>query len=434
MGGVFVSYRRKDSAGHAGRLFDRLLEHFGKDRVFRDVDRLRAGDDFVESLAREVGSCEAFILVIGPDWLDARDEAGRRRLDDPEDFIRIELETALRRKILVLPVLVEGAKMVEAADLPESIRPLARRQAIELSEHRWDFDVQELLQRIQEVVKPHRSKRKAAFTISAVVAVLLMAGLFALYWSNTPPAKETEKDQAAVTSDAVTPPVDGKAALVPQPDPTPPPVDPPPVETPSPRPEGSKDAARPTQLPQFVGQSLRDVTATMRRLGLQQKVEFNSAGRRAAGTVFNQRPAAGSPLIAGSLVHLHVQLGLRPEEHAAGQIYLTPSEVLMLDHDEDDPRRSWDVSLERAAEANLGLRFGEGAAGSRVPPAASNPRGLDPAQCRSITSWARSILLPQRFGTGMDVCVRTTKGRVALLRLEALTAEPELKLRYSTLR
>src|SRR5262245_53064575 len=174
---IFVSYRRKDSAGHAGRLFDRLRDHFGAAQVFRDIDRLKAGDDFVEALARAVDSCDVFILVIGRDWAEARNERGQRRLDDPQDFIRLEVETALRRKVLVLPVLVEGATMPEPSDLPEPLSALARRQAIELSEHRWDFDIQQLLRRIEEVGGGKRSVWKSVPVRAAAAAlVLALAG------------------------------------------------------------------------------------------------------------------------------------------------------------------------------------------------------------------------------------------------------------------
>lgn len=447
MGGIFVSYRRKDSAGHAGRLFDRLRDYFGKERVFRDVDEIRAGDDFVETLARAVGSCDAFVLVIGRDWLDARDDRGARRLDDPEDFIRIELETALRRKILVLPVLVEGAKMVEAAELPEPLRPLARRQAIELSEHRWDFDVQELLKRIEDVVRRDKPIWKSAvFRASAAVVLLSSFALGALWiWSpwKTPatdgsnaatpasPLKEPENRSVAKSDSPKANPTRPAEA-------TPAVVESQPEKKSPPPPAVTADGDRPARLPSFIGQPFREAADSLRRLGMQQKVEFNSTGRNTPGTVFGQDPRAGSAVNANGTVRLFVETTLRPEEHAAGVIYLTPSEVLMLDGDEDDARGAWDVSFQRptGASANLSLQFGAGVTGVRMSPAAANASRFDAVRCRNTTTsfTNRSILIPPRLDSNLDVCVRTTKGRLALLRLEELTAAPELRLRYSTLR
>src|SRR5262245_9602508 len=206
MPGIFVSYRRKDTAGHAGRLFDRLRDHFGAAQVFRDIDRLKAGDDFVEALARAVDSCDVFILVIGRDWLEARNERGERRLDDPHDFIRLEVETALRRKVLVLPVLVEGAAMPEPSQLPDALASLARRQAIELSEHRWDFDVQELLRAIEDATGGKGSGRKhVALWVAAGIAVLVLAvGATSRVWR--PWLSGAQSPAASTSSTVSTPP------------------------------------------------------------------------------------------------------------------------------------------------------------------------------------------------------------------------------------
>ena len=135
---VFISYRRADSDYPAGWLFDRLAEHFGRGRVFKDVDSLEPGDDFAEVITAAVSSCSALVAVIGERWLTIIDEHGRRRLDNPEDFVRLEIEAALTRGVRVIPVLVNGASMPRSADLPPSLQPLARRQAVELSPYRFD--------------------------------------------------------------------------------------------------------------------------------------------------------------------------------------------------------------------------------------------------------------------------------------------------------
>jgi len=152
---IFISYRREDSAGHAGRLFDALSEPF-EGRLFMDVDTLAPGTDFFEAIDEAVGSCEALIVVIGREWLTVEDKAGRRRLDDPCDFVRREIESALGRKIRVIPVLVQDAVMPSAGELPASLAALARRHAIELSDARWSYDVERLARTIQVILEEKR--------------------------------------------------------------------------------------------------------------------------------------------------------------------------------------------------------------------------------------------------------------------------------------
>ena len=149
MDGIFISYRRDDSAGYAGRLYDRLAAHFGAGRVFMDVEGIELGTDFVTAIENAVGSCRVLIVVIGDEWLHTPDAAGRRRLDDPNDFIRLETVTALQRDIRVVPVLVGGAAMPRADELPEDLRPLARRQAIEVSHKQWEASTAELVRAME---------------------------------------------------------------------------------------------------------------------------------------------------------------------------------------------------------------------------------------------------------------------------------------------
>ena len=149
--GIFISYRRDDSAGHAGRLFDRLVARFGKGAVFMDVEGIEAGVDFVETIEKAVGGCDVLLAVIGRGWLDSRDSEGKRRLDDDQDFIRLETSAALARNVRVIPVLVEGARMPRAADLPEDLRPITRRQAVELRDSRWEDDIQALIGVLERV-------------------------------------------------------------------------------------------------------------------------------------------------------------------------------------------------------------------------------------------------------------------------------------------
>ena len=143
-GGVFISYRREDSAGFARAIYVRLSERLGREKVFFDVNDIVSGDDFVEVLSKRVGDCDALVAIIGRDWLNSVDKSGRRRLDNAEDFVRIEIAAALTRGVRVIPVLVEDAAMPQASDLPDNLKTLARRQALEVDNKRFDFDVDQL--------------------------------------------------------------------------------------------------------------------------------------------------------------------------------------------------------------------------------------------------------------------------------------------------
>ncbi len=144
-GRIFISYRRQDSAYPAGWLYDRLAERFGSDQIFKDVDSIELGDDFVETITNAVGSCDILLALIGQEWLDIASSDGSRRLDDPDDFVRLEIEAALQRKVLLIPILVEGALMPRGDQLPPSIAPMVRRQALELSPTRFRADTERLL-------------------------------------------------------------------------------------------------------------------------------------------------------------------------------------------------------------------------------------------------------------------------------------------------
>lgn len=146
---IFLSYRRQDSSSATGRLADRLEEHFGPGRVFRDHESISPGDDFTEAIRRAINTSTVMLAVIGPDWLRAIDDQGRRRLDLPGDFVRQEIETALQSGVPVVPVLVEGAKMPARDTLPKSIADLWRINAVELSESRWHFDTDQLIRTLQ---------------------------------------------------------------------------------------------------------------------------------------------------------------------------------------------------------------------------------------------------------------------------------------------
>jgi TIR domain len=150
-GQIFISYRRDDSAAWAGRLYDRLSIHFASKQIFMDVD-LDAGIDFVEAIAESVGSCDALIAVIGKRWLTATDEDGSFRLENPNDFVRTEIATALKRGIRLIPVLVDGASMPRPHELPDELRSLARRNALEVTHSRFNSDSEKLISSIKRVL------------------------------------------------------------------------------------------------------------------------------------------------------------------------------------------------------------------------------------------------------------------------------------------
>lgn len=151
MPGIFISYRRADSCAYAGRVYDHLVDRFGKDRVFMDVDSIEPGADFIEVLQNTVGSCDVLIAVIGRQWLTATDADGRR-LDHPEDLVRIEVSAALSRNVRVIPALVGGAQMPASHDLPEVLAALARRNAVEISDTSFVPTLNRLIESLEKVL------------------------------------------------------------------------------------------------------------------------------------------------------------------------------------------------------------------------------------------------------------------------------------------
>lgn len=150
--GIFISYRRREALKEARAVFEKLSREFGAGRVFIDLESLDYGVDFVESLDRQLQHCEVMLVLIGPGWLDSPYGHGGRRLDDPNDFVRIELRTALQRNIRVVPVLFDGAPMPRTVDLPADLEPLARRNKIDLDFHRFDADIGRLIGSLRKLL------------------------------------------------------------------------------------------------------------------------------------------------------------------------------------------------------------------------------------------------------------------------------------------
>jgi tetratricopeptide (TPR) repeat protein len=156
MPGVFISYRRADSIAWAGRLEGDLSMRFGKDLVFQDFDDISPGEDFYQAIHKFIEHCDVMLVLIGSHWL--KDSEGLRRLDDPEDVLCKEVTDALGRNKTVIPVLLGGASMPSADDLPDQIKSLSKRQAVEISDTRWNYDVAQLIKRLQELIIPGGDK------------------------------------------------------------------------------------------------------------------------------------------------------------------------------------------------------------------------------------------------------------------------------------
>lgn len=200
---TFISYRRDDAAGYAGRLHEALENRIGRNRVFRDVDTLEPGQDFIEAIESRLAECRVFLAMIGREWLDARDAAGRRRLDQPDDYVRLEIAKALsRREVRVIPVLIEGAAMPPVESLPDDLRALTRKQAVHLRDDAWDHDVDRLASVIADVtatssVRPSSTPTHATFSLppkvklGATVAVAIILAVLVFRRGAEPDAPRT---------------------------------------------------------------------------------------------------------------------------------------------------------------------------------------------------------------------------------------------------
>jgi len=273
MGSIFISYRRGDSGGEAGRLFDDLSRSFGENSVFIDIAGIEIGRDFRKVIDENVAQCTALLAIIGKDWVDAKDDKGDRRLDDRSDSVRMEIASALRRDISVVPVLVRGAKMPGPRQLPDDIRELAFRNGIELTHARWNSDLQLLMKALtphfdarplHPATGPH-AKRKGVATklLMAVLALSLLVGvgvyLFTAYRRAASSPNSAPKESMAV------------------------------------------------EIPSVMGKSVEDAQRILSAGGLQIGTIEREAGLDVApNTVLKEFPAAGEKVKSGSKVDLMV--------------------------------------------------------------------------------------------------------------------------------
>lgn len=222
--GIFVSYRRDDTRQAAGRLADDLADHFGSARIFRDIEGIDPGVEFAQALNQALATCAVMLVLIGPKWLEICDAQGRRRLDDPNDWIRQEISTALRRGIRVVPVLIDGAALPDEAVLSDDLKPLVRRQALELADSRWRGDLQRLVDTLAKLPglplqssgqdsAPPKSRKK--LWIGIVVGVLVLIEL-ASYAPKSTDVEAPSNASSAGPSEADVPSVPTPAPAAPQ--------------------------------------------------------------------------------------------------------------------------------------------------------------------------------------------------------------------------
>jgi hypothetical protein len=214
MSGIYLSYRRMEAAAYAGRLYDHLIRHFGQGSVFRDIDAISSGEDFRKAIESYLNACDVAIVVIGNTWATCTKD-GQRRLDDPNDWVRIETAAELRRNILVVPVLVDGARLPDPASVPEELRPLCQRHACELSDLRWSFDVGKLVKDLEKVVRarkrfkvPDAKDRQLRWWAGSIIVFSFLIGM-ALFGPTmlrkTPPVPNETIKTSPVIESSVTP-------------------------------------------------------------------------------------------------------------------------------------------------------------------------------------------------------------------------------------
>lgn len=188
MGIVFINYRRDQTAGEARALYNDLVQLLGARRVFMDVDDIALGRDFREVLRQSLDDCEVMLTLIGRGWAEAKDAAGQRRLDQPDDFVRLEIATALQRNLAVTPVLLQDARMPAAEALPEELKPLAFRNGFEINHQTWDSNVRELVKRLglPAAPAPAPPPARSRLPLAAAAAAVVVAGAAGTWYALRP--------------------------------------------------------------------------------------------------------------------------------------------------------------------------------------------------------------------------------------------------------
>ena len=208
LGDVFINYRRQTDSGVAGRVYDNLSRALPGASIFMDVDKLNPGDDFEVALGRSLESCKVMLAVVGPQWATLTDEHGRRRLEDPDDFVRKEIRAALEGGVRVIPVLVNGARMPEKSTLPADLQELAKRQAMEVRHERFNDDMAAVATAVATTTHGAlRPRRWQPFAVAGVVTVLGIGGAAVALWPRPSASLSTTATTPVDTSPGASAPV-----------------------------------------------------------------------------------------------------------------------------------------------------------------------------------------------------------------------------------
>lgn len=189
---IFISYRRSDTAGHAGRLYDFLTNDFADEQIFFDTDTIQPGANFEEKIRSELENSDVVLVLIGNQWVNCRDTDGKRRLDDPNDYVRFEVGTALSNNKTVIPVLLQGAQMPSASELPDALRDLSKRNAVKVNDDHWKSDYRTLSKTLTNALsfptsfKERTLRRNKAWMVATMIGgtcFVIIDGLNLFYGS-----------------------------------------------------------------------------------------------------------------------------------------------------------------------------------------------------------------------------------------------------------
>jgi hypothetical protein len=197
---IFINYRRQTDAGVAGRIYDALTRALPGATLFMDVDKLTPGEDFEQGLEKSLDSCKVMLAIVGPQWATHKEPDGTRRLDNPHDFVRREISKSLGKGVRVIPVLIGGAQLPTSAELPDDLKPFAKRQAMEIRHERFSADVEALAQAIANVTPGARGQSKR-WLAAGGIAALVLAGGFAAFKATAPSSRGPQPASATTKAD-----------------------------------------------------------------------------------------------------------------------------------------------------------------------------------------------------------------------------------------